>query len=70
MPGDATQDDTAFFVLAAWCPAVKAWRDLPERYASPDDARNAATDRSIYRLAYVINQRTVVLDTFAIVGDD
>ncbi len=60
----------AYFVLAAWCTAGKAWHDLPQRYGSAADARGAARERGIYRVGYVCEGRRLDLDAWAVVGDD
>lgn len=63
-------DATAYFVLAAWCTATKAWQAAPGRYESPDDARRMAVERGIYRVVYVREGRQCGLEPFALVGDD
>jgi hypothetical protein len=60
----------AYFVLAVWCTAARAWHDLPARYGSAPDARDAARERGIYRVCYVCDGRRLDLDAFAFVGDD
>lgn len=60
-------NETAYFALAAWCTATKAWHDLPTRYDFPSDARDAARERGIYRLAYVKDGRRQELDVFAVI---
>ena len=61
---------TAYFALAAWCTATKAWHDMPTRYEFPSDARNAARERGIYRITYVKCEQGTIIDTFALVCDD
>jgi hypothetical protein len=60
----------AYFVLSAWCTVTKTWLEAPARYSTPDEARGAAVERGIYRLAYVRECKRCDLDAWAVVGDD
>mgnify|MGYP006289135909 CR=1 FL=1 len=68
-PAASSTTDT-YFLLAAWSTTDKAWCDLPQRYSTAPDARDAARERGIYRVAYVRDGRRLDLDTWAVVGDD
>jgi hypothetical protein len=57
------------FVLAAWCTASRAWHDQPGQYESNWQAQAVATERGIYRVAYLRDDRRVDMEPFAIVGD-
>jgi hypothetical protein len=57
------------FVLSAWCTASKAWHDQPGQYGSNWQAQAVATERGIYRVAYLRDDRRVDMEPFAIVGE-
>ena len=65
-----TDNATAYFMLTAWCTVAKAWQEMPGRYASPDDARDKATERGIYRVTFVCEGRRCDLEPFALAGGD
>jgi hypothetical protein len=70
MPAATAPTLDAYFVLAAWCTAEKAWHDMPGRHESPNDARDQARERGVYRLFYVRHGLRLDLDTWAVVGCD
>lgn len=63
--------ESAYFTLAQWCSVSKAWHDLPGRYDSMRHAEDAATERGIYRVVYVCDERRLGMEPFAkVAGDD
>lgn len=70
MGRDERKADSAYFVLAVWCSAAKAWRDLPLCHHSAQAAEAAAAERGIYRATYICEGRRLDLEPFALVGDN
>lgn len=66
---DSSREDW-HFVLSAWCTASKAWHDQPGQYESIWQAQAAATERGIYRAAYVREGRRLDMEPFVILGTD
>jgi hypothetical protein len=68
--GTQPRPESAYFTLAQWCSVNKAWHDLPGQYESIRHAEDAATERGIYRVAFVSGGRRLTMEPFARVGDD
>jgi hypothetical protein len=58
------------FVLSMWCTATKAWHDLPSVYQFVGEAEQAATERGIYRVAYLRAGKRLDLEPFGVLGSD
>ncbi len=61
---------TPYVMLTAWCTATKAWREVPGKYESICQAEDAATERGIYRVAFVSGGRRLEMEPFARVGGE
>ena len=68
MPKADSSREDGRFVLSVWCTASKAWHDQPGHYESMWQAQAAATDRGIYRAAYVRANTRTDFEPFGIVG--
>jgi hypothetical protein len=69
MPRAESLREDGHFVLAAWCTASKAWHEQPGQYESAWQAQDAATERGIYRVAYVRKGRRLDMEPFVIMGE-
>jgi hypothetical protein len=58
------------FALSMWCTATKAWHDLPAVYQFVGEAEQAATERGIYRVAYLRAGKRLDLEPFGVLGSD
>lgn len=65
-----SDDSGMYFVLASWCTATRAWQQIPGRYKSVQDAERSVTERGIYRVTCVCDERRCDLEPFARVGED
>ncbi len=63
-----TKSAEQFILLSRWCGQTSSWCDLPSRHDSIGAAESAATDRGIYRVAFVCGDRRLPMEPFGVIG--